>query len=215
MKYSQSVCAINSFESLKILDELSNSGMTHIHIDFMDSFYVPSFGFSFEQAKFLIERFNHINFDAHLMTKKPLRLIEKLIQVGFKTIFMPANEISLEDFVDATKNYPNICFGIMLEANNNPEDFRNIILNSKKILLMTIDKIGGTGQKLNNLLFSKVNTIKQINKSIEIYSDGGLRVTNSDEFYQNNIDVAVGGSIIYSFDSANKFMKWWIDKYDS
>ncbi|WGI36975.1 ribulose phosphate epimerase [Mesomycoplasma lagogenitalium] len=215
MKYSQSVCALNLYSSLNIIDELVASGMKFIHIDFMDSFYVENFGFSYEMAEFLINRYPEINFDAHLMVKKPLRLIEKLQNIGFKTIFLPANEINQNDFINTSKNYPNLSFGIMLEAKNNPQDYKNLIINSKKILLMTINKIGGTGVQLDQKLFEKVKEIKNINQHITIYSDGGLRVNNSDLFYNNEIDIAVGGSIIFSFENPKSFYKWWKEKYDS
>lgn len=213
MKYSQSICAINSYTSLETIDELVKNGMKHIHVDFMDSFYVPNFGVSFEAAEFLIKRYPNVNFDAHLMVKNPLRLIERLVQVGFETIFLPAKEINKEEFDKISQNYPNVFFGIMLEANNDPNDFRDIVLNSKKILLMTINKIGGTGQKLDENLFKKVEEIKKINPEILIYSDGGLRQENTNSFYNNKIDVAVGGSIIWSFETIKDFLEWWNKKY--
>ncbi|WP_322962067.1 ribulose phosphate epimerase [Mycoplasmopsis cynos] len=215
MKYSQSVCALNCFESLKTIDQLVENGLEYIHIDFMDSFYTKNFGFSFEAASYLIKRYQNVNFDAHLMVKNPTKIIKKLIELGFKTIFLPANEINHIEFMNIAKNYPDIYFGVMLETENNPEDFKQIIQCSAKILLMTIDKIGGTGQMLNNNLFKKVKTIKKINPNIKIYSDGGLRDYNSMEFYKNNIDVAVGGSIIFSFETIKEFLCWWKEKYDS
>ncbi|UWV83100.1 hypothetical protein [Mycoplasmopsis cynos] len=81
---------------------------------------------------------------------------------------------------------------------------------------MTIDKIGGTGQMLNNNLFKKVKTIKKLTQILKFILMVALRDYNSMEFYKNNIDVAVGiYSIIFSFETIKEFLCWWKEKYDS
>ncbi|VEU74675.1 d-ribulose-5-phosphate 3 epimerase [Mycoplasmopsis citelli] len=215
MKFALSFCAVDTFKALKIFDKLTKLGLKHIHMDFMDGIFVENFGATFEQASALIKRYPNVHFDAHVMTSEPIKLVDKLIQVGFKTIFLPSNLVDFNKFQQLVSNYPNISFGIMLEALNNPNDFKNIILESQKILVMTIDKIGGTGQPLNINLLSKIKEIKNINSNIEIYSDGGLRTNNAIEFSKNHVDVAVGGSIIFSFKgNISIFFNWWKDNFN-
>ncbi|MGZ9755805.1 hypothetical protein ACXYRR_02635 [Mycoplasma sp. 246B] len=212
MKYSQSVAALNSYISLSKLDSLVKNGMKHIHIDFMDGVYVSNFGVTFYQAEFLINRYKNVHFDAHLMLSNPYIHIKKLINIGFKTIFIPMGMVNTE-FYKIKNDYPHIDFGIILQANDNPINYKNIIINSQKILLMTIDVIGRTGQKLNPKLLDKTKTIKNINSNIKIYSDGGLRKENAYLFSLHNIDVAIGGSIIYSFADEKDFCNWWKDNF--
>ncbi|WP_025755663.1 beta/alpha barrel domain-containing protein [Mycoplasmopsis cricetuli] len=215
MKYSQSICAIDVFKSNLIINELVKNGMTNIHIDFMDGHYVDNFGFTFENSKLLIDKYPNIDFDAHLMIKNPLKYLNKIISIGFKTIFLPVDEIKEDEYFEVAKKFPNINFGIMLKANDSPENYKNIIINSKVILLMTINKIGTTGELFNENLLIKIKKIKLLNSDIKIFSDGGLRVENVAILKNNNIDVVVGGSIIFSFSSEKEFMTWWKKNNDN
>ncbi|WP_033161006.1 beta/alpha barrel domain-containing protein [[Mycoplasma] collis] len=212
MKYSQSICAINLFQIEKVIKKLLKNKINNVHVDFMDGHYVNNFGLNFDIAKYLINKYPKINFDAHLMVKKPIKYLKKLIDIGFKTIFIPLDQISEIKYLKILKKYPNIFFGVMIKSENNVEEYYNIIKNSKVILLMTIDKIGGTGESLNTKLLNKVFQIKKINKNITIYSDGGLRKENAYLFKKYLIDISIGGSIIYAFENIDKFSNWWNDE---
>ncbi|CAT04783.1 ribulose-phosphate 3-epimerase [Mesomycoplasma conjunctivae] len=209
MFYSQSVLALNIFKSLKILTKLQKYGLKYAHIDFADEIYAKNFGANYEMTSYLVKLFPNIEFDAHLMTKNPFEKIEKLVQIGIKTIFIPIEFLTLEQLIFIKKQYPNINFGAMLQAHQEVQDFANIIAKIPIILVMTIDKIGGTGQPLNPKLLEKISQIRSLNSKIKVYSDGGLRKENWDLFEQFNVDVAIGGSIIFSYPNFSDFAKQW------
>ncbi|UVO15157.1 ribulose phosphate epimerase [Mesomycoplasma ovipneumoniae] len=209
LEYSQSISALNIFKVIKILTKLQNNGLKYSHIDFVDQIYAPNFGLNYQIANYLIKLFPNIEFDAHLMCKNSLEKVEKLVQIGFKTIFLPAEQVSKTDFERLNQLYSNINFGLMIQANQKIQDFSEIISCSKVILLMTIDKIGGVGEPLNQQLFSKIEQIRSINKKIKIYTDGGLRKENWIEFEKWKVDVAIGGSIIFSYPNFSEFSRLW------
>ncbi|TDV23532.1 ribulose-5-phosphate 3-epimerase [Mycoplasmopsis mustelae] len=213
MKYSQSFCAINTFNSIDILDKLIKNGTKHIHIDFMDGYFVDNFGATYQQVEFLIKRYPNVHFDAHLMLEKPLNFINKLVNLGFHTIFLPSESVNIKIFKQLLNDYPTTTFGIMIEAKDHPKDFVEIINLSTKILVMTINIIGGTGQELNLTLLNKVKEIKEIKHNIIVFSDGGLRKHNAKDFYINKVDIAVGGSIIFSFEKIKEFSTWWKENF--
>ncbi|EXU61184.1 ribulose-phosphate 3-epimerase [Mesomycoplasma ovipneumoniae] len=209
VEYSQSISALNIFKVIKILTKLHNNGLKYAHIDFVDQIYAPNFGLNYQIADYLIKLFPNIEFDAHLMCKNSLEKVEKLIQIGFKTIFLPAEQVSKTDFERLNKTYSNINFGLMIQAEQKIEDFSEIISCSNVILLMTIDKIGGVGEPLNLQLLSKIEQIRSINKKIKIYTDGGLRKENWAELEKWKVDVAIGGSIIFSYANFSEFSRLW------
>ncbi|WNM16819.1 ribulose phosphate epimerase [Mesomycoplasma ovipneumoniae] len=212
VEYSQSISTLNIFKVIKILTKLQNNGLKYAHIDFVDQIYAPNFGLNYQIADYLIKLFPNIEFDAHLMCKNSLEKVEKLIQIGFKTIFLPAEQVSKTDFERLNKSYSSINFGLMIQASQKIEDFSEIISCSKVILLMTIDKIGGVGEPLNQQLLSKIGQIRSINKKIKIYTDGGLRKENWTELEKWKVDVAIGGSIIFSYANFSEFSRLWGNK---
>ncbi|WP_337897397.1 ribulose phosphate epimerase [Mesomycoplasma ovipneumoniae] len=209
MEYSQSISALNIFKVIKILTKLQNNGLKYAHIDFVDQIYAPNFGLNYQIANYLIKLFPNIEFDAHLMCKNSLEKVEKLVQIGFKTIFLPAEQVSKTDFERLNKSYSSINFGLMIQAEQKIEDFSEIISCSNLILLMTIDKIGGVGEPLNQQLLSKIVQIRLINKKIKIYTDGGLRKENWAKLEKWKVDVAIGGSIIFSYANFSEFSRLW------
>ncbi|ATP59489.1 ribulose phosphate epimerase [Mesomycoplasma dispar] len=209
MEYSQSISALNIFKVIKILTKLHANGLKYCHIDFVDQIYAPNFGANYQIADYLIKLFPNIEFDAHLMCKNSLEKVGKLVEIGFKTIFLPAEQISKADFEKLNQLYSNINFGLMIQAEQKIKDFSEIISRSNVVLLMTINKIGGVGEPLNQQLFSKISQIHSINKKIKIYTDGGLRKENWNEFEKWKVDIAIGGSIIFAYANFSEFSKLW------
>ncbi|WP_027333959.1 hypothetical protein [Mycoplasma elephantis] len=213
MKYSQSICALNSYESLKDLDYLYQNGFENFHLDFMDFHYVNSFGLKLDDVIWLRNRYQKAIFEAHCMCKYSDALIQKLVEIKINKISLPSSEFSVENILKIKKEYPNTKFGIMIESKDKIEDIKDQIKMLDYVVLMTIDIIGGVGQKLNPILFEKIPKIKKINKNIEIISDGGLRSENVLEFKRWGVDIAVGGSILRNYiKEYNNFNDFW-EKY--
>ncbi|WP_308705387.1 ribulose phosphate epimerase [Mesomycoplasma flocculare] len=207
--YSQSIMALNLFSVIKILKKLQILGLKYCHIDFADGIYVPNFGANYQIAEYLIKLFPKIEFDAHLMCVNSIEKIEKLVKIGFRTIFLPAEQITKSSFEKLNQNFPDINFGLMIQAKQKIKHFSEIISLAKVVLLMTINKIGGVGEMLNSKLFSKIEQIRFLNKEIKIYTDGGLRKYNWNDFLRKKVDVAIGGNIIFSYENFLEFSKLW------
>lgn len=207
-KYSHSICALSPMELSKTLNKLCSEGMKYCHLDFMDFHYTKTFGLHVDFCKNLINEFPEITFDAHLMVEKPYEVARKVAELNIKYIFIPAKQYNKAEFDSLVVDFPNINFGLQLEKEDQVNDFKEVIKSTNCLLIMTINVIGGTGQSLNPELLLKGKQAKQINPKIKVFSDGGLRAENVDQFIENDFDVIVGGSIVNKFANEN-FIQWF------
>ncbi|WP_027120556.1 beta/alpha barrel domain-containing protein [Mycoplasmopsis lipofaciens] len=211
MKYSQSVCALNLFQAIDKLDKLVNDGMMHMHLDLMDFHYTESFGLNLESINYLVERYPNVEFDVHCMVDDIMKILHKLTQIKVKRISFPLDKASLKMVKKLKSLYQGFEFGVMIESHNQIARYQQILKSVDFVVLMTIDKIGGTGVLLNPDLLKKIEEIKQINKDLLIISDGGLRSNNIHLFNKAKVDIAVGGSIIDNYPNKQNtsFMDYW------
>lgn len=208
MQYSHSLLASNIFDAKKILSDLCIGGLKWLHLDFIDYKYSKSFGLTKKIVKYIKNKFSDLNLEAHLMVKEPIHLINDLINEGVKYISFPASEISIKEFKKLKKQNQDIKFGIAILSSENILDLTEYILLCDYVTVMTIEKIGGTGQELKPKLLSKANEIKKI-KDILVISDGGLRSHNAHNFKKANFDLSVGGSIINDVQDPKDFIKYF------
>lgn len=214
MKYSQSVCALNLLKCEQQIDDLVKNGLEYMHLDFMDFHYTSSFGLNIETADYLIKKYPNVEFDAHCMTSDVSLLLNKFNEIKIHRVSFPIRQASVEK-IDSYREKFSGQLGVMLESQDDIEKYTEVIKKVDFVVLMTIDKIGGTGVQLNPELLKRVKLLKQINPKLLIISDGGLRENNANLFFENNVDIAVGGSIINTYSAKDKveFMTWWNEKY--
>ncbi|TNK82201.1 ribulose phosphate epimerase [Mycoplasmopsis pullorum] len=214
MKYSQSLCALNLFKAETQIDQLVNDGLEYIHLDLVDYHYAPSFGLNFQTIDYIINKYPELNYDIHAMVDDIEIYLPQIHKMKIQRLSFPMDKADVNLLNKLKKLYQPIQFGIMIEAHNlvDPE----LINACDFVVLMTIDKIGGTGVKLNPTLLDKVSQIREIKPQMMIISDGGLRVENAHLFKQVNVDVAVGGSIIFNYphEKYENFMDYWNNEVD-
>ncbi|QZE12493.1 ribulose phosphate epimerase [Mycoplasma sp. Ms02] len=210
MKYAQSVAAMNYFVAANKLEKLYQQGLKNLHLDIVDFEYVQTFGLSFDIIKDIKNRCD-LDIDVHCMVAKHnvLPIAQKLHELNLNKVSFPVSQLD-KALIKELKSISNFKLGLMIEAQDQVSDYQEFIKEAEFVVLMTIDKIGGTGQPFNPVLLQKVSEIRAIKKQIEIISDGGLRKSNYQEFYKSGVDVAVGGSIVNEYlDSNQNFMECW------
>ncbi|MEE3928081.1 ribulose phosphate epimerase [Mycoplasmopsis ciconiae] len=214
MKYSQSVAALNLFEDKNKLDFLVQSGLRYMHLDFSDFKYTHSFSLTISQVDYLIATYPQMIYDAHLMCEEHAKIVEVLASRKIAYIATPLKNTSISLLKEYKQKYPQK-FGLMLEKDDDLLKNKEIIKLCDYVVLMTIDKIGGTGVELNKDLLKRSALVREINPNIIIYSDGGLRLKNAHEFKEHNFDVAVGGSIVNDFYNKNiNFIEYWKENFE-
>lgn len=184
----------------KILDQLIEANIDLLHIDVMDSNFVPEidFGSSFTKE---ISQYSDIPLDIHMMVNNPIRLINEYA-------LPTTNDIGIH--YEATQQLHRDLFQIKqldkkAEVVINPgtpvSALSSVLAFVDQIMVMSVDP-GCSGKA--PFIPEVVNKIKELdqlrsknNYHYQIEVDGGITDQNLKPLVDNGLDIAVSGSFIF------------------
>ncbi len=172
-----------------------------LHLDIMDSHFVPNLTFGKPVIKDLQKITKH-PLDAHFMVTNPDFFIENFKDIGIHnfTFHWEATKESGYLVDKLKKNYPSV--GISLKPATPiyviPDD---ILKKIDLVLLMSVNP-GFSGQKFMPNVFEKIEILnkkkKELKLKLEIQIDGGVDNTNAQKLIETGATNLVSGSYIFS-----------------
>ncbi len=181
---------------------VENSGITMLHIDVMDGWFVPSISFGFPIIESLRNK-SRLIFDVHLMIEEPDRYVERFADSGADIITVHAEAcVHLQRTVDQIKKLGKKCCVALNPAT--PLHVLDYVLEDlDMILIMTVNP-GFGGQDFIPAMLKKISSLREwIRKeglAVDIEVDGGVRASNAQEIMQAGANVLVAGSSVFHGD---------------
>ncbi len=181
---------------------VENSGITMLHIDVMDGWFVPSISFGFPIIESLRNK-SRLIFDVHLMIEEPDRYVERFAGSGADIITVHAEAcVHLQRTVDQIKKLGKKCCVALNPAT--PLHVLDYVLEDlDMVLIMTVNP-GFGGQDFIPVMLKKISSLREwIRKeglAVDIEVDGGVRVSNAQEIMQAGANVLVAGSSVFHGD---------------
>ncbi len=181
---------------------VENSGITMLHIDVMDGWFVPSISFGFPIIESLRNK-SRLIFDVHLMIEEPDRYVERFAGSGADIITVHAEAcVHLQRTVDQIKKLGKKCCVALNPAT--PLHVLDYVLEDlDMVLIMTVNP-GFGGQDFIPAMLKKISSLREwIIKeglTVDIEVDGGVRVSNAQEIMQAGANVLVAGSSVFHGD---------------
>ncbi len=184
------------FRCLKTsLEPLIRAGIKQYHLDIMDGNFVPNISYGPPVIRSLRSGFPELEFDAHLMVRDPLVILEPLLEIGVEYISVHL-EIDLQ-----FKKIRELCqqYGTKLGLVYNPDteiSRGSALLEDVDFVLLMAVQPGFGGQKFRPGVLSKVDQLRSV-FSGPIQLDGGVNLDNIEEIVAAGIDWVVSGSTIF------------------
>ncbi len=181
---------------------VENSGITMLHIDVMDGWFVPSISFGFPIIESLRNK-SRLIFDVHLMIEEPDRYVERFAGSGADIITVHAEAcVHLQRTVDQIKKLGKKCCVALNPAT--PLHVLDYVLEDlDMVLIMTVNP-GFGGQDFIPAMLKKISSLREwIRKeglAVDIEVDGGVKVSNVQEIMQAGANVLVAGSSVFHGD---------------
>lgn len=194
MKKKISVSFLSSKNIIDDLIDLDSTDADFIHVDEMDGKFVKSKNTPFR----VLDRLSYIlkkRLDVHLMVKKPLKLIEKYINLNTEYITLHVElEEELFKYFDIIKSYGIKC-GVAINPDTNIEKLKPYLDYVDLILIMSVNP-GYGGQAFIEETTNRIKEVKKLigKRKILVSVDGGINEKTKDKVNDSNI--LVSGSFV-------------------
>lgn len=148
-----------------------------IHFDVIDGIFAPDKAMPISLAKKLKKSNQDVNISVHLMAKNAKKYVNKFLKINPQTIFFHIE--SCKHAVDAIKllnkiKSQKVFAGIAIDLDTSITDELLQVLKSCDAVLVMSVKTGKSGQPFDSKALDKIKLIRENNKSIKIYIDGGI-----------------------------------------
>ena len=178
------------------------AGADTIHFDIMDGVYVPNISIGFEILA-AVRSITNLPIDAHMMTVKPEKYIERLANAGADIITVHndiADEDAIRAMIEEIHNY-GLMAAVALKPRVPAEAVLPFIDMVDMILVMTVEP-GFSGQSFMDMS-DKIRKIKEYigDRSVSIQVDGGINPETAAVCAAAGANVFVVGSAAYRAES--------------
>ncbi|WP_338218127.1 ribulose-phosphate 3-epimerase [Lacticaseibacillus salsurivasis] len=185
-------------KTMSTFEALRQRGIHKVHIDVMDSRFVPRFGFNDRYVSWIHEFAKFVS-DVHLMVDNPEKVIPDFINAGAERITVHLNSFNdpyyLMTYLAENKVEP----GIAINPSEPPEEIKELAPLVKRVLVMTCSPgrkskgvLPGMEEKVQFL--SDYRRDRGLKYKIEV--DGSITADNIAKFAKVGCDEFVSGRYI-------------------
>lgn len=171
-------------------------GLTNwIEVDIMDGLFVPPVTWSVAEDLENIDGKTKI--EAHLMVKDPEEVVAEWAKYADRIIVHYEASTNIGDIIESFRG-AFVEFGVALKIDTP----MNVLLDYKDRLdfvqLMSIDKIGFSGEFLDEKIFERIKFLKENLPNVKINVDGGVNLTNAKKLISAGADNLIAGSFLWN-----------------
>ncbi|MBR2969785.1 MAG: ribulose-phosphate 3-epimerase [Clostridia bacterium] len=192
----------NMSAQIDYIVKVGSFGADMYHLDIMDGEYVKQKSIDYKYFEQLREK-STLLFDAHLMTARPEKLVDKYIKAGANilTIHYEAIEdknVLVKVFKKIKK--AGVMVGLAIELDTDISVIEPYLRYLDLVLIMSV-KTGKYGQEFNKLALNKIKHVRSLSEDILIEVDGGINDKTAALCVKAGADILVSGSYIYNNDT--------------
>ncbi len=174
-----------------------SGGISMIHVDIMDGFYVDRIAGSIDELKYIRDHTDdHLH--VHLMTESPAIWAADAIAAGADTIILSTNTSGLRAAVRAVRAAGRRV-GIALNPDSPVSILKPILRDLDEVMVMTVTP-GAAGQAFNPECLHKISVLaatrKKYGLKFTISVDGGINDKTAQKCWDAGADLLVSGSYL-------------------
>ena len=203
MKVSPSILTCDFAHLADQMQFVEKSGADMVHIDVMDSVFVPNMSFGAPIIK-AMRPFTNLPFDVHLMMQYPAKLLDDFIAAGADLInFHVEADVDIADTLRRIRE-AGVKTALTVKPKTPAQAVFPYLDQLDMVLVMTVEP-GFGGQKFMQDMMPKVTEIREeiarrgLDVSIEV--DGGVNMETAPICAAAGASVAVAGSAFFNMEN--------------
>ncbi len=172
-------------------------GISMIHVDIMDGFYVDKIAGGIEELK-LIRAHTDAHLHVHLMTESPTVWAADAVAAGADTVILSTNTSGLKAAVRVVRNAGRRV-GIAINPESSVSILKPILRDIDEVMIMSVTP-GAAGQTFNPESLHKISVLaatrKKYGLKFTISVDGGINNKTAQLCWNAGADLLVSGSYL-------------------
>lgn len=172
-------------------------GISIIHVDIMDGFYVDRIASGIPELKY-IRNHTDAHLHVHLMTESPTVWAADAIAAGADTIILSTNTSGLRNAIKIVKSASKRV-GIALNPDSSVEILKPVLREIDEVMIMTVTP-GAAGQEFEESCLHKISILNATRKKYglryTISVDGGINPETAQKCWEAGADMLVSGSYL-------------------
>lgn len=174
-----------------------SGGISMIHVDIMDGFYVDRIAGGISELKF-IRGHTDAHLHVHLMTESPAVWGADAVAAGADTVIMSTNTSGLRAALRAVRAAGRRA-GVALNPDSSPAILKPILREIDEVMIMAVAP-GAAGQAFNPECLRKISVLaatrKKYRLKFTISVDGGINAQTAQMCWDAGADLLVSGSYL-------------------
>lgn len=174
-----------------------SGGISMIHVDIMDGFYVNKIAGSVNELKY-IRAHTNAHLHVHLMTESPSVWASDVIAAGADTVILSTNTSGFHEALRIIKSASRRA-GVALNPDSSVQILKPILREIDEIMVMTV-KPGAAGQEFDESCLKKISILATTRKKhglkYIISVDGGINAETAKKCWEAGADLLVSGSYL-------------------
>lgn len=199
MNIYASILAADHLQLKNEIERAVDAGVDGIHVDVMDGHFVRDICFGPNVTKG-VRKVTKLPVDVHLMVDNPQNMVEEYCQIGADQITVhydrDRNIAALANQIHGQGK--RFCLAISLEIP--PEEIKDVMEFIDAVLIIAV-RVGIGGQTFNSLALRKAAAVcqiaKSINRTIDIFVDGGVNSGNIGALCSCGVTTAIVGTALF------------------
>lgn len=197
------------FAELKTKIERLEGLVNWAEIDVVDGVFAPNNTWPLGPGRQAIEDLKEIigktKLSAHLMVEYPETIVEDWRDVVDRIVIHYEATNNLEKIIESVG--PHVGLAIAIELHTPVEKIYEYLGKIKTVQLMSIEKVGFSGEKFSEEVFAKIKTLKTNWPDVKIIVDGGVNLENGKRLAEAGVSGLVVGSQIWGADNIAEKIK--------
>lgn len=174
-----------------------SGGISMIHVDIMDGFYVNKIAGSVKELKY-IHAHTNAHLHVHLMTESPSVWAPDVIAAGADTVILSTNTSGLREALRIIKASSRRA-GIALNPDSSVQILKSVLREIDEVMVMAV-KPGAAGQEFQTDCLKKISilaaTRKKYSLKYTISVDGGINEETAKQCWDAGADLLISGSYL-------------------
>ena len=195
IRVSPSIASADPLNLKGAVKFVERCGYEDLHVDIEDGNFIPNITFGMKTVRAL-RGITSLPFSFHLMVARPETFLEEILPLRPSILFVHIEALAYPSSFVARLREAGVRPGLALNPKTPIGPLSYVLGDLDAVLIMTSEP-DGHGQSFLPMVLEKIQEVKRLSASVEIWADGGIRHPQLEVLESCGVGVSVMGRAVF------------------